>query len=102
MLQLCHLRGGCVEGKDRVYLDTEHGHSPTLTAMEDETGKAERTQRQVLLRKGVPRSLISPKMYLVYKVFTIHRRKVDLEAWHWWIIRRQHEWNLRCTACVFD
>ena len=54
MLQSCHLRGGCDEGKDEVCLDVEHGRSPTLTAMEDETGKAERTQRQVFLRKGVP------------------------------------------------
>lgn len=54
MLQLCHLRGGRDEGKDGVDLDLEHGHSQTLTAMEGETGKAERTQRQVLPRKGVP------------------------------------------------
>lgn len=60
MLQSCHLRSGCDEGKTG-FVWTWTGRSPTLTAMEDETGKAERTQRQVIFRKGVPWSLIPLK-----------------------------------------
>lgn len=102
MLQSCHLRGGCNEGKGEVGLDVELGHLPTLTAMEDETGKSSEDTKARVPQKRCPLKLISLKMPIVHNLFTVHCRKVDIEARHWWIIRRPHEWNLRCTACGFD
>lgn len=104
LFQSCHPRGRVLRNKTGICLDMTKMGTPHPTAMEDDTGKVDRTQRQVQWAsewdsKRWPlegEGLNPPKKHGLYSQLlpVCHQTDGRIQA----LIRQCYEWNLRCTC----